>query len=40
MIKLINAILPEEYQNINKEEQQEEGAFHTEYIDDHNYFAC
>ena len=25
---------PEEYQNINKEEEQEEGAFHTEYIDD------
>ena len=34
MIKLINAVLPEEYQNTNKEEQQEEGAFHTEYIDD------
>ena len=30
MIKLVNAVLPEEYQNINKEE---EGAFHTEYID-------
>ena len=33
MIKLVNAVLPEEYQNINKEEQEEEGAFHTEYID-------
>ena len=31
MIKLINAVLPEEYQNINKEER---GEFHTEYIDD------
>ena len=40
MVKLVNAVLPEEYQNINKEEQGEEaptpqeGAFHTEYIDD------
>ena len=34
MIKLVNVVLLEEYRNINKEEQEEEGAYHTEYIDD------
>ena len=34
MIKLINEVLPEEYQNINREEQEEEGTFDSKYIDD------